>query len=122
MGTFIRFTACGALIGFALMGPAWAASAADDTNKSQPTISQYSTGAPSDAERADLARLIQDLNALEPLLTQARRDANPDARVKFQYRWLRADLDKIKRGIRAYLDGTRDLPRSIKPLQGDYVQ
>jgi RAQPRD family integrative conjugative element protein len=121
MDTVIWLAACGILFSLVLTASAWASSA-EKANPPPIALSRSSIGAPSDAEKADLARLIHELTALKPLLAQAQRDANPDARVTFQYRWLRTDLDKIMRGIRAYLDGTRDLPRSIKPLQGDYAQ
>lgn len=119
----MRILACGILFSLMLTDPTWAADTMTaHSDAPRPALTRVSSGAPSDTERADLARLIHELDTLKPLLAKAERDRNPDARVRFQYRWLRADLAKIKRGIHAYLDGTRDLPRSIKPLQGDYAQ
>ena len=49
-------------------------------------------------ERAALARINHELQAIEPLITEAASQANPDARIQFQYDWLRQDLDKIRHG------------------------
>lgn len=40
-------------------------------------------------EREELARVIQELQALEPLLGAVESQANPDSRVRFRYDWLR---------------------------------
>ena len=73
-------------------------------------------------ERAELVRLIHELEQLEPLIQKAETAAVSTQRVHFQYLWLRADLDKIKAGIREYLDTVPTTPRSIPTLAGDYIR
>jgi RAQPRD family integrative conjugative element protein len=52
-------------------------------------------------EREQLARVIHELQALEPLLRAAQSQANPDARVRFRYDWLRQDLQRLRLGTRS---------------------
>jgi len=76
--------------------------------------------ADADGERAALARIIHELQAIDPLITEAASQANPDARVRFQYDWLRQDLDRIRLGIQEHIDAPRSEPRTFPPLRGDY--
>ena len=76
--------------------------------------------ADADAERAVLARISHELQAVEPLISEAASQANPDARIRFQYEWLREDLDRIRLGIQAHIDAPRSEPRTFPPLRGDY--
>lgn len=76
--------------------------------------------ADADAEREALARLVQELAALEPLIVEAAQSADPDARIRFQYDWLRQDLRSIRRGIEAHIEAPRSEPRPFPPLRGDY--
>lgn len=71
-------------------------------------------------EREALARLVHELETLTPLLDQAEQQADVTARIRFQYGWLKQDLDRIKLGIRAHLNAPRAEPRSFPPLKGDY--
>ena len=73
-----------------------------------------------DGERETLARLVHELESLEPLIVEASRAADPDARVRFQYDWLRQDLATIRRGVEAHLEAPRAEPRPVPPLRGDY--
>ena len=73
-----------------------------------------------DTERATLARIHHELQAIDPLIAEAASQANPDARIRFQYDWLRQDLDRIRQGIQAHIDAPRSEPRSFPPLRGDY--
>ena len=73
-----------------------------------------------DAEREALAKIIHELNALEPLIKQAEANAVEDARIRFRYDWLRQDLKQIKDGIQSHIDAPRAQPRSFPPLRGDY--
>ena len=76
--------------------------------------------ADADGERAALARIIHELQAIDPLITEAASQANPDTRVRFQYEWLRQDLDRIRFGIQEHIDVPRSQPRTFPPLRGDY--
>lgn len=75
-----------------------------------------------DAEREALARLVHELEALAPLIETAESQANPDARIRFRYDWLRQDLERIRDGIREHIDAPRTEPRTFPPLRGDYRQ
>jgi RAQPRD family integrative conjugative element protein len=76
--------------------------------------------ADADGERAALARINHELQAIEPLITEAASQASPDARIRFQYNWLRQDLDRIRLGIQEHIDTPRSEPRTFPPLRGDY--
>jgi len=78
------------------------------------------TVADADGERAALARITRELQAIEPLITEATSQANPDARIRFQYDWLRQDLDRIRLGIQSHIDTPRSEPRTFLPLRDDY--
>ena len=71
-------------------------------------------------EREQLARVIHELQAIEPLLRAAQSQANPDARVRFRYDWLRQDLQRLRLGIQEHINAPRTQPRSFPPLRGDY--
>jgi len=73
-----------------------------------------------DAEREALTRIVHELRAVESLITQAQSQADNDARVRFQYDWLRHDVNLMKDGIQAHIDSPRAQPRSFPPLRGDY--
>ena len=76
--------------------------------------------ADTDTEREALARIVHELMSIDPLIDQASSQANSDARIRFQYDWLRQDLDRIRLGIQDHIDASRSEPRSFPPLRGDY--
>ena len=76
--------------------------------------------ADADGERAALARISHELEAIQPLITEAASQANPDARIRFQYDWLRQDLNRIQQGLQAHIDAPRSEPRTFPSLRGDY--
>jgi RAQPRD family integrative conjugative element protein len=76
--------------------------------------------ADTDAERDALVRLAHELESLEPLIVEASRAADPDARIRFQYDWLRDDLETVRRGIEAHIDAAGAEPHAVAPLRGDY--
>jgi len=80
------------------------------------------TQADPDAEREALARVIHEIQALEPLIATAESQALPDARIRFRYDWLRRDLRRIREGIQDHIDAPRNEPRLFPPLRGDYRQ
>jgi len=75
-----------------------------------------------DAEREALARLIHEIEALEPVIATAESQATPEARIRFRYDWLRQDLERIRAGIQEHIDAPRNEPRQVPPLRGDYRQ
>jgi len=76
--------------------------------------------ADSDAERAELARIVHELDAIKPLINKARSQADPDSRIQFQYDWLALDIQRIQSGIREHLLAPQTRPRHFPPLKGDY--
>jgi RAQPRD family integrative conjugative element protein len=74
------------------------------------------------SERDALARVVNELDALKPLIDAAEAEANSDARVRFRYDWLRADLRQVESGIQDHVDAPRVEPRAFPPLRGDYRQ
>ncbi len=83
------------------------------------SISSF-TLADADGERVALAKIVRELDALKPLITEAKSQSNPDARIQFQYDWLVLDIYRIKSGIEEHLSAPRTQPRSFPPLKGDY--
>jgi RAQPRD family integrative conjugative element protein len=76
--------------------------------------------ADAESEHAALAQLTHELDALAPLIKKAQTQANPDARIRFQYSWLNNDLERMKTGIREHINAPRTYPRTFPPLKGDY--
>ncbi len=76
--------------------------------------------ADADGERSVLARIAHELQVIKPLIDQAAAQANPDARIRFQYDWLRKDLNLIRLGVQEHINAPRSEPRSFPPLRGDY--
>ena len=72
------------------------------------------------AEKETLARLANEILAIEPLVREAEQRRSPGNAVKFQYNTLRGDLAKIRHGIDAYIHQSTYRPRKFKPLKGDY--
>ena len=76
--------------------------------------------ADADGERQILARIAHELQTIRPLIVQAASQANPDSRIRFQYDWLRQDLERISLGIQDHITAPRSEPRTFPPLHGDY--
>ncbi len=76
--------------------------------------------ADAEGERAVLARIHHEIRALEPLLAEAASQADPDARIRFRYDWLRRDLDRMLRGLQAHIEAPQGTPRAFPALRGDY--
>ena len=75
-----------------------------------------------DTERQYLALLANEINALDALVHKAELNRDKDARVKFQYEQLRADLTETRAAILRHVNAPRTTPRKVAPLQGDYRQ
>lgn len=72
------------------------------------------------SERQALARIVHELNVLTPLIASAEAQVEPNERIRFRYDWLRQDLERVREGIQAHIDGPRAEPRKLEPLRGDY--
>ena len=73
-------------------------------------------------EKTDLARISNILNAVYPLIDDARQQAIPNARVEFRYDWLRKDIQAIQAGIAEKINMSKVEPRTVTPLKTRYVE
>ncbi|MDD2762122.1 MAG: RAQPRD family integrative conjugative element protein, partial [Methylomonas sp.] len=72
-----------------------------------------------DGERTALAKLMHELDGMEPLIAEAQSQAEQAGSLRFQYDWLFLDIERIKLGIQEHLTAPRQA-RSFPPLKGDY--
>lgn len=72
------------------------------------------------SEREMLNRLAQQIQALDELIDRAEAESEPDARVQFQYQWLRQDLVRVRKGIEDYVRGAHHDRRTYPPIEGEY--
>ena len=72
------------------------------------------------SEKQSLVRLLRQLNELDNLISEAETNANPDARIQFDYNRLRYDLLLIMNGISAHVDRPDYTPRTLEQIPGDY--
>ena len=73
-------------------------------------------------QREDLALINQQLARVDAIITRVaqRQAGEPPQRVVLDVARLRADVDRIRSGIHAYLAPPRLTPRALPPLSGDY--
>lgn len=74
--------------------------------------------------RRDLALVAKQLERVEQVIDRlaARQRQAVDRRVILDVGQLRADINAIQAGIRAYLSPPRLPPRQLPPLSGDYLE
>ncbi len=83
-------------------------------------------------ERSYLVQLLNQLNAMTPLILAAEREQPKNLRIQFHYTaWhdakgqlhngLLEDVQAIKAGIRQKLDHTTVEPRALNVIRGDYL-
>jgi len=84
------------------------------------TICQLSL-ADTEQMNATLARVNMVLTQINPLINAAEKEQDKNARVKFQFDTLRADIEKIQAGISQEINLVSIQPRSVKPISGDYL-
>lgn len=94
------------LLGAAGLQPAIAADASDNA-----------------AEHEMLAAVTRQLELLDRLAERAATTAPQErTRYHFDYARLRADLERVRTGVRDYLVPQRAQPRDPVPLAGDYMR
>lgn len=75
------------------------------------------------AEREMLAAVTRQLELLDRLAERAATTAPQErARYRFDYTRLRADLERVRTGVRDYLVPQRAQPRDPAPLAADYTR
>jgi len=75
----------------------------------------------SDIERAQLAAVLRQLDALERHADNSAALPHPiAARYHFDYLRLREDIQRIRTGVQDYLTPQRAQPRDPAPLLGEY--
>lgn len=74
-------------------------------------------------ERELLSALVRQLDLTNRLAEHAANTAPQErARYHFDYARLRADLERVRTGVRDYLVPQRAQPRDPVPLAGDYTR
>ena len=74
-----------------------------------------------DQMNATLARINMILSQVNPLITAAQKEQDPNARIKFQFDTLRSDINKIQSGLAEQINLVSIQPRKVSPLLGDYL-
>lgn len=83
-------------------------------------------------ENMYLIQMLNQLNALKPLLYSAKKEQDSHARVKFHYtdyrdadghvhNGLLEDIHAIQQGIQAKLNKPLSTPRYFESIKGDYI-
>lgn len=84
-------------------------------------------------EKLYLVQMINQLNAMKPLITAAANEQPKNARLKFHYHafhnangikqnGLFEDINVIKKALQDRLSHIGTEPRQFKPIQGDYIE
>lgn|SRR5690606_5841961 len=76
-----------------------------------------------DLHRQNLANALHQLDLLDRFLATvgSTYQPSPSDRYYFDHTRLRADLQQVRVGIKAYLSPPRAQPREPEPLSGDYL-
>jgi RAQPRD family integrative conjugative element protein len=83
-------------------------------------------------ERVYLTQIVNQLNAIKPLIVAAQNEQPQGNRVKFHYshyinadgriqNGLLDDINAIEAGVREKLDKMPESPHEIKPIAGDFI-
>ncbi len=92
-------------------------------------IAIYAT---SQQEKIYLTQILNQLNAIQPLIVAAAKTQEKNTRIQFHYtqypdaekqihNGLLEDIQAIKKGIEEQLNQIAIEPRHIQPIQGDYL-
>lgn len=72
------------------------------------------------SEQQALLKIDAQLAALTTLIETAEQSADPDARIRFRYDWLRRDIAKVRNGVQAHIHRPLVEKQAIADLHGDY--
>ena len=70
---------------------------------------------------ATLSRISHVLSELNPLIQEAAKEQDPNARVQFQFDQLQGDVARMQAGIAEAINRVTIEPRVEAPLSGDYL-
>ncbi|HBB6940315.1 TPA: hypothetical protein I9553_002428 [Legionella pneumophila] len=96
-------------------------------------ISSFTTHANDSNLNETLVRIINQINAIKPLLDEAQSEISPNARIQLHiegfkdaeghyHAGLRDDLFAIRNGLIDYINQPAIAPRKVKPLALDFVR
>lgn len=73
-------------------------------------------------EDSYLLQIINQLEAIQPLILAAEKAQPKNQRVQFHYSEVLTDIEKIKTGIQEKLHHAVIEPRTVSPIKGDYYE
>ncbi len=76
--------------------------------------------ASTDLENQALQQINNQLQALTPLIDEAQQQADPNARLHFNYDALRSDLVHMEQGLKDQMTQSHLEPRTLNVLPDDY--
>ena len=96
------------------------------------TLTSFTTHASDEALNQTLVRVINQLNAIMPLLDEAQTELEPNARITLhidafegadgnRHEGLRDDLLSIRNALIDYINKPVIAPKTIKPLALDFI-
>lgn len=85
-------------------------------------VSNSSVFADITQENITLSRISNILNAVYPLIDKAQKESDKNTRIKFQYTWLKKDIQKIQSGIAQKINENDIEPRVVAPLSTKYIE
>ena len=71
-------------------------------------------------EHRALLKIDRHLADLVMLVQAAEQSADPDARIRFRYDWLRRDIAKVRNGVQAHIHRPLAEKLANAELDGDY--
>ena len=71
-------------------------------------------------EHRALLKIDRHLAELVTLIEAAEQSADPDARIRFRYDWLRRDIATVRKGVQAHIHRPLAEKLANAELHGDY--
>ncbi len=89
--------------------------------------------ASNDLLNEQLARIINQLNAIKPIIKEAERYQSQNAPIKLHLKAFKGadnkmhngvseDVELIKQGLIAYLNKPLIAPKKVSPIEGDFIE
>ena len=96
-------------------------------------LMSFSLHADTDALNETLVRVINQINAIQPLLDKAKTETSPNDRIQLhveafegsdgkKHSGLRGDLISMRNALIDYINHPVIAPRVIEPLEMDFIQ